>query len=102
MAPLHESTGSGCLSCGRHGSWQDHQVIALLNYIRSEEEKTLLIIPASLIGNWITEIDKFAPSLKYYTLHPSENGSQSIDELQPTGEYELFFTTYSMLSSTSG
>jgi non-specific serine/threonine protein kinase len=47
---------------------------------------------------WTDEINKFAPSLKYYILHPSENNGQSIGEIQSTDKYELFITTYGMLS----
>ncbi len=94
-----KTLGLGACLADDMGLGKTIQVIALLNYIRSrKKEKALLVIPASLIGNWTDEIHKFAPSLKYYILHPSENGSQSIDEMLPTDGYELFITTYGMLS----
>lgn len=75
------------------------QVIALLNYCRtSRHEKTLLIVPASLIGNWVSEIQKFSPSLKYYVLHPAENKNAVIDESICEKDYDLFITTYGILS----
>lgn len=101
LAWLHymKTLGLGACLADDMGLGKTIQVIALLNHIRSrKKEKTLLVIPASLIGNWTDEINKFAPSLKYYILHPSENDTQSIDEIQPTDEYELFITTYGMLS----
>jgi non-specific serine/threonine protein kinase len=50
------------------------QVIALLNHLRStREEKALLVIPASLIGNWTAEITRFAPGLNYQVIHPQES-----------------------------
>ena len=101
LAWLHymKTLGLGACLADDMGLGKTIQVIALLNYIRSrKKEKTLLVIPASLIGNWTDEINKFAPSLKYYILHPSENDNQSIGEIQSTDEYELFITTYGMLS----
>jgi len=101
LAWLHymKTLGLGACLADDMGLGKTIQVIALLNYIRSrKKEKTLLVIPASLIGNWTDELNKFAPSLKYYILHPSGNGNQNIDEINPTDEYELFITTYGMLS----
>ncbi|MDP4179428.1 MAG: DEAD/DEAH box helicase, partial [Bacillota bacterium] len=74
------------------------QIIALLNYIRTKKnEKTLLIVPASLIGNWMSEIDKFAPSIKYFVIHPSENKGLSENDVSFIENYDLFITTYSMI-----
>lgn len=101
LAWLHymKTLGLGACLADDMGLGKTVQVIALLNYIRfRKKEKTLLVIPASLIGNWTDEISKFAPSLKYYILHPSEKDNQIIDEIQSTDEYELFITTYGMLS----
>lgn len=101
LAWLHymKTLGLGACLADDMGLGKTIQVIALLNYIRfRKKEKTILVIPASLIGNWTDEISKFAPSLKYYILHPSENDSQSIEEMQSTDEYDLFITTYGMLS----
>ncbi len=101
LAWLHymKTMGLGACLADDMGLGKTIQVIALLNYIKSwKKEQTLLVIPASLIGNWTDEINKFAPSLKYYILHPSENDNQSIGEIQSTDEYELFITTYGMLS----
>ena len=33
---------------------------------------SLLVVPASLIGNWKSEIERFAPSLRYFIAHPSD------------------------------
>jgi len=101
LAWLHymKTLGLGACLADDMGLGKTVQVIALLNYIRTrKKEKTLLVIPASLIGNWTDEIKRFAPSLKYYILHPSENGRGSIDEIQPDGKHELFITTYGMVS----
>lgn len=94
-----KTLGLGACLADDMGLGKTVQVIALLNYIRSQKhEKALLIVPASLIGNWISELAKFAPSLNYYVIHPSENKvlETKVDALGK--EYDLYITTYGMLS----
>ncbi|HIW32065.1 MAG TPA: DEAD/DEAH box helicase [Candidatus Paenibacillus intestinavium] len=95
---MMKKLGLGACLADDMGLGKTIQVIALLNYIRTrKQEKALLVVPASLIGNWMNEIDKFAPSLKYAVLHPSEN--KEISEYDgKLDEYELFITTYGMIS----
>ena len=65
---------------------------------------TLLVVPASLIGNWLSEIEKFAPSLSTTVLHPTfGHGIGNISGLnKAAGEKsltaaDLCITTYGML-----
>src|ERR1700682_5092430 len=52
---------------------------------------SLLVAPASLLGNWSAEIARFAPSLRTRIEHPSAQGEQAKDA-------DLVITTYGMLS----
>lgn len=93
-----KTLGLGACLADDMGLGKTVQVIALLNHIRSRKnEKTLLVIPASLIGNWLSELEKFAPSLKYYVMHPSENKNFGKEDKSFIKEYDLFITTYAML-----
>lgn len=93
-----KSLGLGACLADDMGLGKTVQVIALLNYIRTKkQEKTLLIVPASLIGNWISEILKFAPSIKYYIVHPSENKNLGENYGSCVDEHDLFITTYGMI-----
>ena len=95
---LMKSLGLGACLADDMGLGKTVQVIALLNYIRSRKnEKTLLVVPASLIGNWMSELIKFAPSLKYYVIHPSENKNITKEDNSFLAEHDLFITTYAML-----
>ncbi len=51
---------------------------------------SLLVAPASLLGNWIAEIERFAPTLRTRLEHPSAPGEQPVDA-------DLVITTYGML-----
>ena len=94
-----KTLGLGACLADDMGLGKTVQVIALLNYIRSQkQEKALLIVPASLIGNWISEIIKFAPTLNYYVIHPSENKGLEMNADGLAGDYDLYITTYGMLA----
>jgi non-specific serine/threonine protein kinase len=90
--------GLGACLADDMGLGKTVQVIALLNSLRSSrEEKVLLILPASLIGNWIAEINRFAPSLNYRLIHPqAKNSLAEPEEVNPG----IYITTYGMLGRT--
>ncbi len=70
------------------------QIISLLLLKQHETKKkghpTLLIVQASLIGNWKLEINRFAPALKYWVAHPSGDGIAKPSDLH----FDLLMTTY--------
>ncbi|MFZ7131790.1 MAG: DEAD/DEAH box helicase, partial [Eubacteriales bacterium] len=71
------------------------QMIALLEYMRNRKGgRVLLILPASLIGNWKKEIERFAPEMKFCILH----GSAVRKKIDPFAENDafLYITTYGM------
>lgn len=69
------------------------QTIAFL--LSEENKKSLVIAPTSLIYNWKSEIEKFAPSLKTGIAHGSlAEQEKVIDNLE---EYDLILTTYGTL-----
>ncbi|MDI9638164.1 DEAD/DEAH box helicase [Geitlerinema splendidum] len=70
----------GCLADDM-GLGKTIQVLALLllvKHLASEGKKrpSLLILPASLLGNWQAEISKFAPSLKIWIAHSSASSNE--------------------------
>ena len=86
--------GLGACLADDMGLGKTIQVIAMLNSIRMKKDyKALLIVPASLIGNWTDEIDKFAPKLKYKVVHP-----QKKESLEKSNESGIYITTYGMVS----
>jgi non-specific serine/threonine protein kinase len=90
--------GLGACLADDMGLGKTVQVIALLNSLRSSrEEKVLLIIPASLIGNWTAEINRFAPGLNYRLIHPQEKNTSAEPEEVKAG---IYITTYGMLGRT--
>lgn len=69
------------------------QIIALLllkQNTSSTRPITLLVVPASLIGNWLNELQRFAPSLKYWVAHSAGEGYEQPKNL----DYDVVITTY--------
>jgi len=90
--------GFGACLADDMGLGKTVQIIGLLEYLRiSREQKkpSLLVIPASLIGNWKAELEKFAPNIKYKVLHNKTN-------VEIDNNYQLYITTYTMLSRFTG
>ncbi|MBC2714501.1 MAG: DEAD/DEAH box helicase [Desulfobacteraceae bacterium] len=74
------------------------QVLAFLSTLKKKNtHASLLIIPASLISNWISEIEKFFPDIRWMAAHPhylsADNSLQSPHELN---NQDLVMTTYAL------
>jgi superfamily II DNA or RNA helicase len=100
--------GLGCCLADDMGLGKTIQVLAALMRIKQEippaaRRPSLLIVPASLLGNWRAEAARFAPALSLLFAHPSETPRQHLDTLNQDPEtglrgIDLVVTTYSMAS----
>jgi non-specific serine/threonine protein kinase len=96
---LLDSLNFGACLADDMGLGKTIQVLAFLSTVcKSKSHPSLLILPASLLGNWRDEIERFYPSLKHYILHSSAIGTKSRKQLSETElkNYELIITTYGM------
>ena len=55
----------------------------------SEVRPNLLVVPASLIGNWREELKRFAPQLKVFVVHRSECDAEKMGQLAANPQQEL-------------
>ena len=98
--------GLGACLADDMGLGKTIQIIDLLLQRKREantkrEGPSLLVVPASLIGNWRQELNRFAPSLRFFVAHRSEAGSDVLDRVaaNPVRElasYDLVITTYGL------
>ena len=63
---------------------------------------SLLVVPASLVGNWKQELAKFAPQLKAFYAHRSECDEETLTKVakDPQGElaeFDIVVTTYTLV-----
>ncbi len=88
-----QELGFGACLADDMGLGKTVQIIAFLENIRvGKGGKALLIIPASLIGNWQKEIEKFAPEMTVGVLHGKESNIELDEKKSPF----LYITTYGM------
>ena len=75
------------------------QILAFLSVKKTHNLTTLLVVPASLITNWTSEIDKFSPDLVYKIAHPTSMNKSPVDELngKALSCCDLVITTYGMV-----
>lgn len=77
------------------------QVLAFLEQFRTEkpDSKNLLVVPASLLGNWQNECKKFAPKINFEIIHGKQkNDSEDLLEKIKSSETFLFITTYGIVA----
>lgn len=79
---LHHLGLGGCLADDM-GLGKTIQVIGLLSGLKKKgfKKKHIVVVPASLIANWKSEANRFAPHLKILAAHPSEMPSQDLNAL---------------------
>lgn len=88
----------GCLADDM-GLGKTIQILSLLLLIKYQAKRSLphlIVVPASLLGNWQTEVISFAPSLKFFIAHSSNENLKQFNSEQ-LSDYDVVFTTYSFL-----
>lgn len=88
--------GFGACLADDMGLGKTVQVLAYLEKLRISNKHTqvLLIVPASLLGNWKKEAAKFAPQMDVHILHGK--GAAELGEEVIAGDSLLTITTYGM------
>jgi len=89
----------GCLAddMGLGKTLQVIALIALLDADEAAEDATdLVVVPASLIDNWRSELARFAPQLRVLVAHPSRLPSASLKALSASEvqAHDVVITTY--------
>ncbi len=95
-----ERFGLGACLADDMGLGKTIQLLALLAHERSHGESvvvlpTLLIVPTSVVGNWVHETQRFCPSLKLMVHHGLDR-LQDERFVKATQEVDLVVTTYSL------
>ncbi len=95
--------GLGACLADDMGLGKTIQVIdLLLQRKRTNPGPCLLVVPASLIGNWKAELVRFAPKLRVLIVHSSEIDAdtlakRSADPTKGFAEFDLVITTYGLV-----
>ena len=68
---------------------------AIIFILSSKGSKTLIVAPTSLIYNWISEFEKFAPRLKVAAVNGLKDSREEI--INNIENYDVIITTYNLL-----
>ncbi len=95
--------GLGACLADDMGLGKTMQVISLLlvEKKRLRDSPALLVLPASLLANWQTELVRFAPSLRCLFLHSSQHNKKAMaamaDDPAALNNIDVVLTTYGTL-----
>ncbi len=96
--------GLGACLADDMGLGKTIQVLALWSELKNKHphKPSLLVLPASLLGNWNAEIQRFTPHLRVRFVHPAQTGQEELqaiaaDPQQLVESTDVVATTYSML-----
>ncbi|MBX9668111.1 MAG: DEAD/DEAH box helicase [Candidatus Obscuribacterales bacterium] len=103
---LLSSLGLGACLADDMGLGKTIQVLSLLLSIKATNKQphkpSLLVLPASLLANWKSEMQRFAPTLSARFIHASEISEVELatiseDPTDALAKTDVVFTTYGML-----
>lgn len=103
---LHLLSGLGLGAClaDDMGLGKTIQVLSLLLVQRAKRpdgpvQPSLLVAPASLLANWMAELERFAPGLTARIVHSSAMTSEQIEQFTPDQAFglDLVITSYGSL-----
>ncbi len=98
--------GLGACLADDMGLGKTLQVLTVLDRLQTQNAgPSLLVLPASLLGNWRAEARRFAPKLRLLFVHPAETPKQDLDDLaedpaRGIAGFDLVVTTYSLIDRT--
>jgi len=101
---LHTLQFGACLADDM-GLGKTVQLLAFLSALKKEKKKTgnspgasLLVIPASLLSNWMNEIQAFFPDLQYLAVRPDLHKPGKVPQPGPDqlADLDLVITTYAL------
>lgn len=94
LQALDELGWGGCLADDM-GLGKTLQTISFLQYLKEKYPGStqLVVCPTSLIFNWESELQKFCPSLKYYTYY----GTQREFSETHVEDYDIVLTSYGVV-----
>ena len=99
---LLSTLGLGACLADDMGLGKTMQVIALMLVLRNSgylRGPSLVVAPASLLANWLAEVQRFAPTVNTLIAHPSAMSASELRvlDLEPLKNIDLVITSYGTL-----
>lgn len=96
--------GINCILADEMGLGKTFQTIAFFSYLRDVRKLPgphLVVVPLSVLFNWMSECKKFCPSLRLMRLH-TNSAKERVLMSKKLGQYDfdVCVTTYEMIKTT--
>lgn len=92
------AAGLGACLADDMGLGKTLQVLALFSWLRQTQPlRALVVVPASLLGNWLDEMHQFTPTLTGRIVHPSTLDRDDRVDSAWLCETDVVLTTYGMV-----
>ena len=85
--------GFGGILGDEMGLGKTFQAITFL--LSNKGKKSLIVVPTSLVYNWINEFEKFAPNMKAASVNGDKKEREEL--IKNVDKYDAFITTYNLL-----
>ena len=94
-----DALGFGACLADDMGLGKTIQLLAFLNVKKPQQVTSLLVVPASLIANWRSELERFTPELTSYIAHPGSGqpAAPIVQSHADLAQYDLVISTYAMV-----
>ena len=101
---LLSGLGLGACLADDMGLGKTIQVLSLLLLQQGRGQPSLLVAPASLLANWMAELERFAPGLRARIVHPSAMTADEVRQFTPAqaAGLDLVITSYGSLLRIPG
>lgn len=92
---LNEYQFGGCLADDM-GLGKTLQILCILaDQKRKNRPASLVVVPRSLMYNWVSEIEKFSPTMTYLVHHGAQRSSSTAD----FSNYDIIISTYGTMTN---
>ncbi|KAJ3223206.1 ATP-dependent helicase smarcad1 [Clydaea vesicula] len=102
MSQLYAES-NGCILADEMGLGKTTQIVGLLAHLLECEDvgPHLIVVPASVLENWLREFNRFCPKIKVIIYHGSQNErfQQRQDIMDKLVQFQVLVTTYNIPSS---
>lgn len=97
--------GINCILADEMGLGKTLQTISFFTHlkdVRNIPGPHLVVVPLSVLFNWMSECKKFCPTLRVMRLHTNSTAERKLQcrRLANTDDYDVCLTTYEMVKSS--
>ncbi|GMS90400.1 hypothetical protein PENTCL1PPCAC_12575 [Pristionchus entomophagus] len=104
LVEMHNK-GLNCVLADEMGLGKTIQIVAFLSWLKQQQVRGphLIVVPSSTVENWMSEMKKWCPTLKFITYYGTQDERKDIRHAAKKRKdtVDVLLTTYNMIGSKS-